>query len=66
MVNFTGDFQTRIQLILLVLQWVIVDSKVYDLSKFKNLHPGGGFVLTEVGGWMAVVHDVVLLELTNV
>ncbi|KAF8235809.1 peroxisomal acyl-CoA-dehydrogenase [Tricholoma matsutake] len=27
--------------------WVIIDAKVYDLSKFKNLHPGGASVLLD-------------------
>jgi|SRR5712672_3245676 len=26
-------------------QWIIVDSRVYDVSKFANLHPGGAAVL---------------------
>jgi cytochrome b involved in lipid metabolism len=25
--------------------WIIVDSRVYDVSKFANLHPGGAAVL---------------------
>ncbi|PPQ69164.1 hypothetical protein CVT26_003538 [Gymnopilus dilepis] len=27
--------------------WVIIDAKVYDLSRFKNLHPGGAAVLID-------------------
>ena len=27
------------------IQWIIVDSRVYDVSKFANLHPGGAAVL---------------------
>jgi hypothetical protein len=28
-------------------QWVIVDAKIYDLSRFANLHPGGRAVLVD-------------------
>lgn len=33
------------------MQWIVVDAKVYDISKFKNFHPGGASVLldAEVG-----------------
>lgn len=27
------------------IQWIIVDSRVYDVSKFADLHPGGAAVL---------------------
>ena len=26
-------------------QWIIIDSRVYDMSKFANLHPGGAAML---------------------
>ena len=32
---------------LTVFQWVIIDSRVYDLSRFANLHPGGLSVLLD-------------------
>jgi hypothetical protein len=28
-------------------EWVIIDSKVYDLTRFKDLHPGGAAVLLD-------------------
>ena len=30
-------------------QWLIIDSKVYDVTKFKDLHPGGVSVFFEEG-----------------
>ena len=30
---------------LIPLQWIVIDSRVYDVSKFANLHPGGAAVL---------------------
>ncbi|KXN91722.1 Long-chain specific acyl-CoA dehydrogenase, mitochondrial [Leucoagaricus sp. SymC.cos] len=30
-----------------VAKWIIVDSKVYDISRFKDLHPGGASVLLD-------------------
>ena len=29
----------------MLFQWIIVDSRVFDVSKFANLHPGGAAVL---------------------
>uniref|UniRef100_A0AC35U316 Cytochrome b5 heme-binding domain-containing protein n=1 Tax=Rhabditophanes sp. KR3021 TaxID=114890 RepID=A0AC35U316_9BILA len=30
--------------------WVVMDNKVYDLTKFLEEHPGGGEVILEQGG----------------
>ena len=30
-----------------VSQWVIIDAKVYNLSRFKDMHPGGVSVLLD-------------------
>lgn len=30
--------------------WCIIDSLVYDLTEFQDVHPGGRFVLLQVGG----------------
>ena len=36
---------------LTIQKWIVIDSKVYDISKFANLHPGGtGVLLTEAIG----------------
>jgi hypothetical protein len=38
-----SPYETLIGLI--PFQWIIVDSRVYDVSKFANSHPGGAAVL---------------------
>lgn len=30
--------------------WVVIDTEVYDLTSFVDLHPGGAYVLAEVAG----------------
>jgi prepilin-type processing-associated H-X9-DG protein len=35
------------------MQWIVIDSKVFDLSKFADLHPGGANVLYADGVGMS-------------
>jgi cytochrome b involved in lipid metabolism len=30
--------------------WIIIDSEVYDMTTFADLHPGGAFVIMELAG----------------
>ncbi|KAG2191244.1 hypothetical protein INT46_006831, partial [Mucor plumbeus] len=30
--------------------WIIIDSSVYDMSRFIDLHPGGAFPILELAG----------------
>ncbi|KAJ6627333.1 acyl-CoA dehydrogenase/oxidase [Mycena sp. CBHHK59/15] len=45
LVSFPALISTSIQKFSSPAQWVTIDAKVYDLSKFANLHPGGPNVL---------------------
>lgn len=45
--NYGSELQEHFKKAYARHQWVIIDAKVYDLSKFKNLHPGGGSVLLD-------------------
>lgn len=29
------------------VQWIIIDTKVFDVSRFKDMHPGGAAVLVD-------------------
>jgi hypothetical protein len=54
-----------------VPQWIVVDSKVYDLSRFADMHPGGSNVLFAegVGGLLLrllnVMADIFVLQLVK-
>lgn len=43
--NFDGIRKTCP--LICISQWIIVDGKVYDVSKFKDMHPGGTAVLLD-------------------
>lgn len=48
------------------MQWTVIDAKVYDLTRFKNLHPGGASVLLEhdVGSYYASINALATAKLT--
>ncbi|KAL0486039.1 cytochrome b5 [Acrasis kona] len=31
-------------------QWIVIDNKVYDVTKYKNIHPGGWESITDQAG----------------
>jgi len=41
-------------------QWIVIDSKVYDVSRFANLHPGGLAVLLADG--VGVSTSIIAIE----
>lgn len=46
------------------LQWIVIDSNVYDISKFAQLHPGGVGVLTTKSIGACITPLPVLLDLS--
>lgn len=47
------------------MQWVIIDSRVYDLSRFKALHPGGISVLLDEEIGMPVLTPFIEIRLID-
>ena len=31
------------------IQWIVIDARVYDVTRFRNLHPGGASVFLDEG-----------------
>ena len=61
----TSEVLSNESLSTLCTQWVIIDSKVYNLSRFKDLHPGGISVLLDPEVGTSAAHHLLRKRLAD-
>lgn len=40
--------------------WIVIDSKVYDVTAFLSKHPGGAAIILKQAGTVSIRHEIIV------